>query len=132
MPNRCDKAMAELKVFNGNEVKKMQSEFSGLSFRILLGVAKYKELSFILRLLLAVSYGQAAVERGFSHNNAILKTNMSPEREVSKRMIKDYMLSFSLKPHPIEITNPLIVASKSSHRRYEIHLEEEKKKKQVT
>ena len=29
VPNRCDKAMAKLKVFKDNEVKKMQSEFSG-------------------------------------------------------------------------------------------------------
>ena len=37
-----------------------------------------------------------------------------------------------MKPHAIKITNSLIVAFKSSRRRYEIHLEEEKKKKQVT
>ena len=40
---------------------------------------------------------------------------MSPETVVSKRMIKDHMLSF-----------------KSSWQRYEIHLEEERKTKQVT
>ena len=43
-------------------------------------------------------------------------------------MIKDHMPSFNLKPHTIEIANPLIVAFKSSPGRYEIHLEEEKKK----
>ena len=42
------------------------------------------------------------------------------------------MLSFSLKPHTIEIRNLLIVVFKSSRRRYEIHLEEEKRKKQET
>ena len=140
-PNRCDKAMAELKVFEANEVKRMQSKFSGFSLKECriddfyfkdVGVAKYKELSFILKLLLTMSHGQAAAERGFSHNNAILKTNLSPETVVSKRMIKDHMLSFNLKPHTIEITNPLTVAFKSSRRRYEIHLEEEKTKKQVT
>ena len=133
--------MAKLKVFKDNEVKKIQSEFSGFSLKECqiddfyfktVGVAKYKELSFILKLLLTLSHDQAAVERGFSHNNAILKTNMSPETEVSKRVIKDHMLSFNLKPHTTEITNPLIVTFKSSRRRYEIHLEEEKEKKQVT
>ena len=62
-----------------------------------------------------MSHGQASVEPRFSRNYTILTTNMSPETVVSKRMIKDYMLSFNLKPHT----------------RYEIHLEE-KKKKQVT
>lgn len=54
---------------------------------------------------------------------------MSPETVVSKRMSKDHMLAFNLKPHPIETTNPLIVAFKFSCQRYEIHLEEEKKEK---
>ena len=54
---------------------------------------------------------------------------MSPKTVVCKRMIKDHMLSFNLKPHTIEITNSLIVAFKSSRQRYEIHLEEDKKKK---
>ena len=47
-------------------------------------------------------------------------------------MNKYHMLSFNQKPDTIEITNPLIVAFKSSCRRYEIHLVEEKNKKQVT
>ena len=98
--------MAELKVFKDNEVKKMQSEFSGFSLKECridnfcckaVGVAKYKELPFIQKLLLTMSHGQTAVGRGFSHNNAILKTNMSPETVVSKSMIKDHMLSFNLK-----------------------------------
>ena len=117
---------------------RIDTEFSGFSvqecriddfYSKTVGIAKYKELSFILKLLLIMSHGQAAVERGFSPN-AILKTNMSPETVVSKRMIKDHMLSFNLKPYTIEITNPLIVVFKSSRRRYVIHLEEEKKKKQ--
>ena len=72
-----------------------------------LKVFKDKKVSFIVKLLLTMSHGQAAVERGFRHNKAILKTNMSPETAVSKKMIKDHMLSFKLKPHTIEFTNPL-------------------------
>ena len=94
------------------------------------GVAKYKELSFILKLLLTMSRSQATVEHGFNHSNAILKA-MSTETVVSNRMIKNHMLSFNLKPHTIEITNPLIVAFKSSRWRYEVHLEEEKEKKEM-
>ena len=129
--------MAELKVFKDNEVKKMESEFLGFSLKECwiddfcfktVGVAKYKEFCFFLKLLLTMRHSQAAVERGFSHNNAILKINMSPETVVSKRMIKDHLLSVNMKPHTIEIRNPLIVAFKSSHRRYEIYLEEHKKK----
>ena len=89
---------------------RIDTEFSGFSvqecriddfYSKTVGIAKYKELSFILKLLLIMSHGQAAVERGFSPN-AILKTNMSPETVVSKRMIKDHMFSFNLKPYTIE------------------------------
>ena len=105
--------MAELKIFKDNEVKKMESEFSGFSLEECqiddfyfktVGVTKYKELSYILKLLLTMNHGKTAVECGFSHNNVILKTNMSPETVVSKRMIKDHMLSFNLKPHTIRVT----------------------------
>ena len=133
--------MAELNVFKDNEVKKMQSKFSEFSLKECqihdfyfktLGAAKYKELLFTLKLLLTTSHGQAAVERRFTLNSAIFKTKMSPETVVSKKIIKDHMLPFNLKPYTIEITNPLIVAFKYSHRRYKIHLEEEKKKRQET
>ena len=83
-----------------------------------------------MKLLLTISHGQASVEREFSHNNAVLKTNMSPETVIAKRMIKDYMPSHDLKPYTIEISRPLVLAFKSSRQKYEIHLEEERKSKQ--
>ena len=95
--NQCDKARVELKVFKEYEVKEMQPEFSGFSlkecriddyFFKIVGVAKYKELSYILKLLLTMSHGQAAAEPGFRNNNALLKTNISPEAVVSKTMNK--------------------------------------------
>ena len=91
------------------------------------GIGKYKELSFVLKVLLTISHGQASVERGFSHNNAFLKTNMSPETVIAKRMIKDRILSRDLKPYRIEISKPLVLALKSARQKYEIHLEKERK-----
>ena len=94
------------------------------------GIGKYKELSFVLKLLLTISHSQASVEHGFSHNNAVLKTNMSAETVITKRMIKDQMLSHDLKPYTIEISKPPVLAFKSARQKYEIHLEEERKSKQ--
>ena len=56
----------------------------------------------MLRLLLTLSHGQAMIERGFSHNSVLLKTNMSPETAIAKRLNKDHMLSNN-KPHNIDI-----------------------------
>ena len=41
-------------------------------------ISNYKELYFVVRLVLTLSHGQAAVERGFSINNTSVKTNMTP------------------------------------------------------
>ena len=73
--------MAEFKSFQENEVKKMWHEFSGFCSKEsrlddfyfkTVGIGKYKELAFVLKLLLTKSHGQTSVERGFSHNNAVL------------------------------------------------------------
>ena len=138
-PSRCGQAMAEFKSFQENEFKKMWHEFSGFCskesrlddfyFKTVV-IGKYKELSFVLKLLLTLTHGQASVERGFSHNIAVLKTNVSPETVIAKRMIKDHMLSHDLKPYTIEISKPLVLAFKPARQKYEIHLEEERKSKQ--
>ena len=79
-PNRCDQALAEFK--NCLDVKiegiKLTSfVFSQKEHRLdefffkELGIAKYKELSYLVRIILTLSHGQAAVERGFNHNNYV-------------------------------------------------------------
>ena len=68
------------------------------------------------------------MERGFSHNNTVVQTDMSAESVISKRLIKGHMLFQKLKPYTIEITDPIIRAFKSSHLKYQLHLESEKKK----
>ena len=55
-----------------------------------------------------------------------------PETVVSKRIIRDHMLSNKLTPHTIEIDRPILLALKSAHQKYVISLEEEKKKKALS
>ena len=83
-------------------------------------------------MILTLSHGQASVERGFSLNNSILKTNISAESIISRRIVKDHILSHQVQPHTIEINNPMIVAYKSARLKYTIHMEEEKKEKEKT
>ena len=40
-------------------------------------VQKYDELSYVTRIILTLSHGQASVERGFSQNVTVLETNMT-------------------------------------------------------
>ena len=88
---------------------------------------KYSNVSFVITLLLTLSHGQSSVERGFSNNKSILKTNISAETVISKRLIKDHMLANRLKPHTIEILKLMIKAFRNTHAVYKAKLEEERK-----
>ena len=90
-------------------------------------IQKYGELSFVLRLILTLSHGQASVERGFSINNAILETNMLPETVVSKQIVRDHMIAKGLEPHSIKIDKPIMLAAKGAWQKYMLYLEEQTK-----
>ena len=94
-------------------------------------ISKDKDLLFVVNLILTLSHGQVSVEHGFSLNANIMKTNMSPESLTAKRILQDHMLANMLKPYTIEITRPVVQAFRSHRQKYEVHLEEEKKKKQT-
>lgn len=60
---------------------------------VLAGVDKWKKLWLVVRQLLLLSHGQAAIERGFSINRNVSVDNLSPQNFVSLRIIKDYIRS---------------------------------------
>ena len=78
-----------------------------------------------------MSHGQAAVERGFNINNSALKTNISSEVVTTKRLVKDLLLANNLKPHTIQITNPMVRAFAGARQSYATYLDENKKKIQI-
>ena len=136
---QCDVINTEFKFLNV-EVKTMQRESVTLSqkdgrldyfYFKLASFSKYKDLLFAVKFILTLSHGQASVERGFNINANIVK-KMSPESLTAKRIIKGHMLANKLKPHTIEITKPIVQAFRSDRQKYEVHLEEEKKKKQTS
>ena len=60
-------------------------------------VLRYKELSFFIKIILTMSHGQTAVGGGFNTslfniNNSTLKTNISPESVIAKRLMNDHLL----------------------------------------
>ena len=85
-----------------------------------MGIQKYKDLSYVVKIILTLSYvvkiiltlshGQASVERGFSINKSLVKVNMKEETIVAKKIIRDYMLANLLKPYTREISNKLILS----------------------
>ena len=136
---QCNVITTEFKKFLDVEVKTMHLELVSFSekedwlddfyFKVA-SISKYKDLLFIVKLILTLSHGQVSVESGLSLNANIMKTTMSPESLTAKRIINDHMLANKLKPCTIETTKPIFQAFRSGRQKYGVHLEEEKKKNQ--
>ena len=94
---QCDVITTESKKFLDVEVKTMQRESVTFSqkddrsddfyFKVA-SISKYKDLSFVVKLILTLNHGQASVERGFSLNANIMKTNMPHESLTAKKLLK--------------------------------------------
>ena len=137
----CDNIVSEFHKFFESELKDLKRntiKYSNKNDRLddfyfkTAKISKYENLSFLVKLILTLSHGQASIERGFSLNESICKKNMSSESLIAKRVVKDHMLAFDLKPHTIEITSSIVKAFKSGRKKYHEYLEEEKRKKAIS
>ena len=83
-----------------------------------------KALSKVLILIFTLGQGQASIERGFSINSNMLSENMKEKLLISRRTIKDFMVSNKLKAHEVEINNEMIKAVRSASLKYKSYIEE--------
>ena len=84
---------------------------------------------------MALSHGQAAVERGVSVGKSILNVNMSTESIVLKKIVRDHMISHSVKPHNFQIRRQLIISCNAAYSEYKdslITAEKAKVKQEVS
>ena len=89
-------------------------------------IVKYKELSSLSKMILTLSHGQAAVERGFRINNSLSKVNISELSLVCKKIVRDDLISNQLKPHTVPITNQLMRSVALARQRCNESLENKK------
>ena len=83
-PSQCDAAVMDFTSFCSNEFKKFRVEYEEfkeesdgtISFFKKLTYGNTKTLSFVVKLVLTLSYGQASVDRKFSVNNQVLDITM--------------------------------------------------------
>ncbi len=90
-----------------------------LYYKHLQGKSKFAKLWTLIQQLLTVSHGQATVERGFSTNKGITTTNISPDTIISRRLVKDHILSVGGLQN-VKVTPQLLQYMAGSYRRYEI------------
>ena len=76
-----------------------------------------------------LSHGQSTLERSFSLGKSFIVENILEESIKNKKLIKDHMLANNITPSTIQITKKMQADYKCARTRYEICLEQEKKKK---
>ena len=102
--------MLKFKSFVGDIKSKCQAKLQGFTRKVRLekfyfeeiNIQKYEKIAEFLKIVLTLNHGQGSVERGFSHNNTAVQTNISPESVISRHLIKDQMLIQKLKPYTIQ------------------------------
>lgn len=83
-----------------------------------------KELWQLIQLLLTLSHGQAAVERGFSINSDLLAPNLKTESLVAQRLVYDTIALSEIPVADFELTKELMQSCSHAYLRYSAHLQE--------
>jgi len=96
------------------------------------GTDKYIALAKLVKCALALSHGNADVERGFSENGFLLTNGRSLLSHASingLRATRDGVKFFGNgKPHEVPITKDLLDSVRAAHSRYSIDLEKQREK----
>ena len=109
----CDKALDQFIHFIQNESSLNQDKFKSFDrkdkrldhfYFHVLGIQKYKELAYTVKIILTLRHGPAAVEKGFSVGKSIFNVNMvSPFCETT---------------HNFQISRQLITSCNSAYSKY--------------
>ena len=89
----------------------------------------YKELWVTLRILLKLSNGQAAVERGFSINKKVLAPNLQEMSLKALRLIHSSLSSKKIKVADFQISEELLSSCNHASNRYKMFLMEKRTEK---
>ena len=136
---------------------KTKDRLDELYYRLIGAHEKYKSLWEVVKMVLIMSHGQSTVERGFSTNKDILKTNMGKETLKAYRLVYDGLVNapkmktsedkqakdkqakdkqanetdkgYQLDVSLIPVTKKMMEACRNARQKYDAYLEEQKRKK---
>ena len=131
--NDCDQVLDEYDTFVDSaklnpefkNFNKSEQRIDSLMYNELSNSANYGKLWEVLKKLLLLSHGQAAIERGFSINKEISDTNMQTKTLISRRIVKDHIKKVGGLKNVV-ISKELRQYSQSSRSRYQSYLDENK------
>ena len=116
-----------LKLFN-TPPKKKKERLDAFFFDKMAVGNRYPSFAKFLKLILCLSHGQGSIERGFSHNETALQTNVSDVTVVSRRLIIDHMVTKQIKAHQITADSKLRSHARAISIRHRLYKKEMDKK----
>ena len=139
--NECDKVMHQFNHFHDNSLTADSEAFKGFSvetgrvdtfyFDQLANKADLKELWRVVKLLLALSHGQATVERGFSSNKEVMVENLAQHSLVAHRVICDHVRSVGGVLN-VFFSKELLLSAASGRQRYHTAIDEKRRENEAT
>ena len=99
MSKQCDNAQAQLLEFM-DSAKVNRAEFESCNRKLCrldefyfskIGVEKFPDFCFVIKLVLTLSHGQASIERGFSVNQNLVFENLKESSLIAQIIIYDHM-----------------------------------------
>merc|ERR1711874_542253 len=95
-------------------------------YRLMYNKSQYTHAWEIVRKLLVLSHGQAAVERGFSINKHCSMVNQSEDSLVARRFVRDHS-NYAGGIENVIVTPGMVTDCKAAGRKYNAHLEKKKR-----
>lgn len=139
--NECDKVMHQFNHFHDNSFTADSEAFKGFSvetgrvdtfyFDRLANKADLKELWRVVKLFLALSHGQATVERGFSSNKEVMVENLAQHSLVAQRVICDHVRSVGGVLN-VFFSKELLLSAASGRQRYHTDIDEKRRENEAT
>lgn len=106
------------------EKKRLDSFFYSVSD--LIEKTALKDVWEVIQILLTLSHGQAAVERGFSVNSSLLQPNLKSHSLIAQRMIYDTMILSETPLPKFQVTPALLRSCSFARQKYSDYLQQQK------
>ena len=119
--------LEEVKRVNSHELrcfKTCEKNLDDFYFKKLdIDIGRYSKFLFVLKTILTLSHGKAAVKRGFNLGKSSLQVNIKEESIVAKKIVRDHLLANKIDLPSFEIPSKLIIACNPAHSKYKASLE---------
>ena len=128
-PDDCDAAELQYKrlireeqdsLENFDPTKQRLDEFF---HGLLSGKQEYRELWTLIKFILVLSQGQAAVERSFSVNDDILLPNMKAKTLCAIKTVYDAIKAIDIKVHEYKVPDEMLKYCSQARAKYSIHMD---------